>query len=111
MRASAAKARARSTSESFASSRRLNSSTGTNCSSSDSPWSVCISPMSDLHSPIRIGLQRRQGHFSLGSQPLSHHPVEGVIDVEPFVAFGEKRHQHITGYRAPVADDTSPGHL
>ena len=40
-----------------------NSSTGTNCSSSDSPWSVCKSPMSDpsivRHRRLRLQLRSR----------------------------------------------------
>src|SRR5688572_23583169 len=59
----------------------------------------------------RFDRQPRQGHFSLGEQPLGHYPVEGVVDVEPFVAFSEERYQYIAGYRPTLADDARPGDL
>ena len=120
MRASAANARARATSDAVA--RRAGAELGDGhelkLERSRPGRSVGHPSSSSLLTARRLMahccerlLAARQRDGPVGEQPLGHHPVVRIVDVEAFVALGEERHQHVAGNRPPLEHDARPGDL
>src|SRR5215207_3656816 len=130
IRASAANAPVRCTASISARSSRWNSSTGTYWSSSDSPWSVCMSPMSIVNyyegrdgeareGSLAISRRHRQiggvahgrKRSTVGDEPLGDHPVLRIVDVEALVPFADERDDDVAGNRAAVEHHARPRDL